>query len=171
VDLKKAILKEYSKGQVDKIVNYVGNKPERFKALLNVYLAGPYRVTQRASWPLSYCVQNHPELVKSHLKTVIGFVNTPNVHDAVKRNTLRLLQYIDIPKRHYGAIADLCFTALQNKKEPVAIKAFSITVLSKLVDNEPDLKNELKLILEDQLPYASPAFRVRAVKFLKDIRH
>jgi hypothetical protein len=170
MDLRKEILKEHSKGQVDRIIKYVGNYPDRFKALLDVYLAGPYRVTQRASWPISYCVQNYPELLKPHFKTVLGFLKKPNIHDAVKRNTIRLLQYVDIPKRFYGPVADLCFTALQNKNEPIAIKAFSITVLSKLVDNEPDLKNELKLILEAQLPYASPALRVRAVKFLKTLK-
>jgi hypothetical protein len=170
MDLRKEILKTHSKAQTDKIINYVGNKPDRFKALLNVYLAGPYRVTQRASWPLSYCVQNYPELLKPHFKTVIDFLKKPDVHDAVKRNTIRLLQYVHIPKRFYGSVADLCFNALQNKKEPVAIKAFSITVLGKLVDNEPDLKNELKLILEEQLPYASPAFKVRAMRFLKSTK-
>jgi hypothetical protein len=100
---------------------------------------------------------------------MLNFLKRPDIHDAVKRNTIRLLQYIDIPKSLYGRVADLCFASLLRKTEPVAIKAFSITVLAKLTEHEPDLKNELKLILEDQLPYSSPAFRVRAVRFLKGI--
>lgn len=171
MDLTKTILKEYSKDQVNRIVKYVGNDPNRFKNLVGVFLAGPYRVTQRASWPLSHCVEKHPALIKAHLKPVLDQLSQPNAHDSVKRNIIRLLQFIEIPKRYHGTIADLCFSFLQSKTEPVAIKAFSITVLAKLIEHEPDLASELKIILEDQLPYAKPAFRVRAKKFLTSLSH
>ena len=52
MDLKKAILKEHSRAQAAKIADYVGNNEARFKELVHVYLAGPYRITQRAAWPL-----------------------------------------------------------------------------------------------------------------------
>jgi hypothetical protein len=166
MDLKKAILKEYSKVQMDRIVKYVGNNPDRFGNLVEVFLAGPYRITQRASWALSCCVEKHPVLIKVHLKPILDQLSQPDAHDSVKRNIIRLLQFIDIPKRYHGVIADRCFSFLQSKTEAVAIKAFSITVLAKLIEHEPDLAQELKIILEDQLPYAKPAFRVRAKKFL-----
>jgi len=44
-----------------------------------------------------------------------------------------------------------------------------MTVLHQLIQTIPDLKKELKIILEDQLPYASPAFTVRARKILKQL--
>ena len=59
MDLKKEILKGHTKAQTEKIVKYVGNNALRFKALVNVYLSGPYRVTQRAAWPHSIgCTHN-----------------------------------------------------------------------------------------------------------------
>lgn len=169
MDLTKALLKEHSKAQMTKIVDYVGQNKARFKVLVEVYLAGPYRVTQRAAWPLSYCVEHHPELVKPHLKPLLDFLNKPGIHDAVKRNTLRLLQYSELPKRLHGRVADLCFQYLQSKREPIAVKAFSLTVLQRIVEVQPELGSELKIIIEDQLPYASPAFRSRAMKVLKTI--
>lgn len=169
MDLTKALLKEHSKAQMTKIVDYVGQNKARFKVLVEVYLAGPYRVTQRAAWPLSYCVERHPSLVIPHLKRLLDFLNKPGIHDAVKRNTLRLLQYCELPKRLHGRVADLCFQYLQNKREPIAVKAFSLTVLQRIVEVQPELGTELKIIIEDQLPYASPAFRSRAMKVLKGI--
>jgi hypothetical protein len=169
MDLTKALLKEHSKAQMTKIVDYVGQNQARFKVLVEVYLAGPYRVTQRAAWPLSYCVEHHPDLVKPHLKRLLDFLNKPGSHHAVKRNTLRLLQYIELPKRLQGRVADLCFQYLQSKGEPIAVKAFSLTVLQRIVEVQPELGPELKIIIEDQLPYASPAFRSRAMKVLKVI--
>lgn len=169
MDLKKEILKEHSKKQMLKIVDYVDNNPDRFKALVEVYLAGPYRVTQRAVWPLGLCVERHPGLIRPHLKKILDYLTRPGIHNAVKRNTIRLLQFIDIPARNRGQVIALCFEYLENKKEPVAVKACSMTVLSRIVRDEPDLQKELRILIEDQLPYASPGFRVRAMKTLNEL--
>jgi hypothetical protein len=169
MDLKKEILKEHSKKQMLKIVDYVGDNPGRFKSLIEVYLAGPYRVTQRAAWPVGLCVERHPSLIRPHLKKILDYLRRPGIHNAVKRNTIRLLQFIDIPARNQGQVAALCFEYLESKKEPVAVKACSMIVLSRIVRNEPDLQKELRVLIEDQLPYASPGFRVRAMKTLAEL--
>jgi hypothetical protein len=169
MDLRTALRKEHSKQQNAKIADYVGINKARFKQLVDVYLAGPYRITQRAAWALSLCVERVPGLLGPHLGPILDHLATPGVHDAAKRNTVRLLQFIDIPKRYRGSVVDICFGYLSSKKEPVAVKAFSMSVLKNLVQNEPDLRRELRLVIEDQLPYGSPAFRSRASKVLKEI--
>ncbi len=169
MDLTKEILKEHSKVQAHKLADYVGSSAPRFKGLVEVYLAGPYRVTQRAAWPLSLCAEKYPALILPHLKKLLDFLSKPGIHDSVKRNTLRLLQFIDIPKRNYGQVVELCFEYLQSKNEPIAVKVFSMTVLSKIMKDEPDLRNELKMIIEDQMPYASAGFVSRGMKVLKEI--
>lgn len=40
MNLVEEILKEHSKKQKDKIVNYVGNNPDRFAQLVDVFLQG-----------------------------------------------------------------------------------------------------------------------------------
>lgn len=167
MDLQKALLKEHSKAQANQIADYVGDNEPIFKELVDVYLAGPYRITQRASWPLTICVERHPELIKPHLNKILKLLNTPSIHDAVKRNTMRLLQFVEIPKIYHGRVADLCFNYLGDKKEPVAVKAVSMTVLAQITEAVPELKRELKMIIEDQLPYSSPGFIARANKVLK----
>jgi hypothetical protein len=169
MDLKKEILKGHNKVQTNKIVRYVGNDPEKFADLVNVFLAGPYRVTQRAAWPLSNCVENHPELILPHMKQILHKLKKPDIHDAVKRNTVRLLQFIDIPKRFHGQITDLCFQYLTDTKEPVAIRVFAMTVLARISQSHPELKSELKIVIEDNLAYASPAFTSRSRKVLKEL--
>jgi hypothetical protein len=169
MDLRKEISQEHSKAQAHKIADYVGSNAKRFEALIEVYLAGPYRVTQRAAWPLSLCVESHPSLIGPHLKKVLDYLKKPGIHDAVKRNTMRLLQFVTIPRRNHDQVVNLCFDYLLRKQEPVAVKAFAMTVLSKIVEDKPELQRELKIILEDQLPFASPAFRVRAVKIIREL--
>jgi hypothetical protein len=170
MDLKKALLRDHSRAQAAKIADYVANKEALFKELVEVYLAGPYRITQRAAWPLSICVERHPRLIKPHLSRILGYLDTPGIPDAVKRNTIRLLQFVDIPGSYYGRVAKICFNYLGNRKEPVAVRVFSMTVLSHITRNEPELKRELGIIIEDHLPYATPGFVSRARKVLKEIK-
>lgn len=167
MDLTRELLRAHTKSQATKIADYVNDNPTRFKVLVDTFLKGPYRITQRASWPLNLCVERKPTLVKPHLKRILRHLQEPGIHDAVKRNTMRMLQFCIIPKALHGSVADLCFQYLQSKKEAVAIKVFAMTVLSNIIEKEPDLKKELKIILEDQLPYASPGFTVRAHRVLK----
>ena len=169
MDFRDALQKEHSRAQTIKIADYVGFNRARFKELVEVYLAGPYRITQRAAWPLSLCVERHPRLIRPHLPRILRLARGANVHDAVKRNTMRLLQFVDIPARLSGNVADLCFGFLQNRKEAIAIRVFSMSVLAKLSEKEPDLRNELRLLIDAELPYASPAFRSRAARTLKEI--
>jgi hypothetical protein len=169
MNLKSEMLRDHSKVQANKIVRWVGNDSKRFKALVDTFLKGPYRVTQRASWPLAYCVEYHPKLVAPHLVKLINFLKTPGNHDSVKRNILRFLQHIDIPKRQHGIVIDLCFAFLTDPKEPIAVRVFSMAVLAQLVKVHRELKQELRIIIEDHLPYATPAFTSRAKKVLKQL--
>ena len=145
MNLVETIEKEHSSAQRDKIIRYVDNNPKRINELVTVFLNGLYRITQRSAWPLSYCIQHHPELIKPHLKKILQFAKKPGVHDSVKRNTMRLLQFIEVPKSAQGLVADLAFTFLQDTKGRIAIRVFAMTVLVNLSKTLPELKNELIL--------------------------
>ncbi|GEO03764.1 hypothetical protein AAE02nite_14280 [Adhaeribacter aerolatus] len=164
MDIKEALLKEYSKAQVLKIAAYINNNPGRFRNLMELFLGEDYRLTQRAAWVLSHCADQHPALLLPYLPELIYNLQKTKLA-AVKRNTVRVLQNIPIPEELQGILANICFEYLITN-EPVAIKVFAMTVLANLAQAQPDLKNELRLLLEDQLPYASPAFVSRASKLL-----
>jgi hypothetical protein len=170
MDVRKEILREHSRANINRVVKYIGDDPLRFKDLVHHFLAGPYRVTQRAASPLSYAVERYPNLIKPHLRKIIAQAAKSGAQDAVKRNTMRLLQFIEIPEKDYGKVAALAFRFLGDASEAVAIRVFSMTVLANLMRHVPDLKNELTLHIEGQLPYASAAFASRAKKILLQIK-
>jgi hypothetical protein len=136
--------------------------------LFRLFLNGEYRVTQRAAWPLSYCAIAHPHFMENNHEQLLANLKKPNLHDSIKRNTIRLLQSVTIPKKNEGAVMEVCFGFLQSTREPVAIKAFSLAVLQKLAKKYPGIIPEIKLIIEDQLPHQSAAFKSRAKNFLKE---
>src|SRR5687767_4945088 len=104
MDLVQAILKEHSKAQTNRIVKYVGADKKKFAELMKLFLKGEYRVTQRAGWPLSYCVEKHPELIQPYFKQILDHLHKPGVHEAVARNIVRILQYVEIPRRYHGRV-------------------------------------------------------------------
>jgi len=167
MDLKEQILKEHSKTQCNKVVSWVGSDKEKFNELFNLFLYGEYRVTQRAAWPLSYCVIAYPHLMDHKYEQLLSNLKKPHLHGSIKRNTVRLLQCVDIPKKNEGTVMEICFKYLESPHEAVAIKAFSLTVLEKLAKKYPEIVPEIKLIIEEQLPHQSAAFKSRAKNFIK----
>lgn len=169
MDLRATILERHSKSQTDKIVKWIGNDQKRFDELFNLFLNDEYRVVQRAAWPMSYCVINHPQLIQKHFSKLLRNLKKPGIHDSVKRNTVRLLEHISIPGKFHGEIMDVCFNYINDPQEKVAIKAFSLTVLQNLCRQYPEIKQELKTIIEDRWDYETVAFRSRAKKILAEL--
>lgn len=169
MDLLKLLRAEHSKKQTDRIVDYVGADKDRFALLMKLFLQGEYRITQRAAWPLSYCVRYHPELISPYFTRLLDNLARQDIHVAVIRNTVRLLQDVTIPKRYHGRVMTACFNFVQAPETPIAVKAFSLSILANLSADYPEIRSELKLIIEEQWEHATAAFRSRARKILKSM--
>ena len=169
MDLLQLLKDEHSKKQTDRIVAYIGQDKDRFAGLIQLFFSGEYRITQRAAWPLSYCVRRHPDLIRPYFKQLLDNLDRKDIHVAVIRNTMRLLQDVSIPKKFQGRVMNSCFEFIQAPETPIAVKAFGLTVLSNLLADYPEIGSELKLIIEDQWEQATPAFRSRAKRVLKQM--
>ena len=170
MNLREEILKEHSKAQCNKIVNWIDSNQSRFDELFHLFLNDEYRVVQRAAWPVSYCVNAHPTLISKHWKELMDHLKKPNLHNAVKRNSIRFMQDIELPEKYHGEIMDMCFKYLESPTEALAVKVFSMSVLANLAKYYPEIKVELKLIIEDQLPHQSAGFKSRAKTVLKQLQ-
>ena len=169
MDLREQLLREHSKTNCLKVVKWVGNSPDRFRELIDLFLKDEYRVVQLAAWPVSYVAEAHPELIRKHLPRLIKNLARTDTHPAVRRNTIRLFQHIDIPKKFQGQVMHLCFEYISDPQEKAAVKAFSLTVLENLAELYPEIKPELKTIIEERWNTETPAFRSRAKKILKKL--
>lgn len=169
MNLESEILKEHSKHNTVRLAVWVGSSKKRFKRLMELFLKGEYRVTQRSAWIVRHCAEQHPQLIEPYLTDMLKRMMEPDVHVAVKRNVIGILQDIDIPKKLWGKIAVTCFDFLESN-EPIAVRVFSMTVLANIAQHEPDLKKELRLIIEQRMLWEGPAFQARAKRTLKQLR-
>lgn len=167
MDLRKEILAENSREHSLYIARWIGNDAARFKQLIQLFLEDEYRVVQRSAWIMSIAAEKHPELLTPHLPAMVSRMEEPGLPSAVKRNVLRVLQEISLPRELHGAVMNACFHYIEDPKEMIAIKAFSMTVLANLAKEYPDIKNEIRVILEDLLEHdPAPGIRSRAKKVL-----
>ena len=166
MNLAEEILAEHSKRQTKMITDWVGDDPERFAELMGLFLGDIYRITQRAGWPLSNCIEKHPELIKPYFAKLLKQLEREDVHVAVRRNVVRLLQFVDIPKRYEGRIFDACYELLADPAQAVAVRCFSMTVAAKVAKDSPELLDELRLIATKYPQVATAGFRSRARRIL-----
>lgn len=170
MNIRATIEEEHSKKQVLKIANYVGNNKERFDELMQVYLSGDNLITQRGAWAITHCVDANPSLAIPYLCKMVEMLQ-PDAHDVIKRNTLRVLTLVVIPESLLGKLTNLCFSYLQSESEAVAVRIFSMTVLLKIVQKEPDLKRELQLVIESIIPHGSAGIRSRGRRTLASLQN
>lgn len=168
-DLEFEILKENSKQQAVKVARWIGGDPKRFAELIRLFLNAEERVVLRCAWIMSHCADQHPAIIIPWISRLVKRAGEPDAPGGVQRNVVRVLQFVDIPRRHQGNVANLCFTFLQDPKIPIAVKAFSMTVLSNIAQQEPDLKHEIALVIEQMLPYGTAGIQSRAKKVLKQL--
>mgnify|MGYP001258166669 FL=1 len=167
MNLEEILINEHSKTTCDKIVHWVGNNQHRFDQLFSLFIGNDPLLAQRASWPLGYAAVANPCLIDKHFKELLENVKKKGVHNAIKRNTVRILQDISIPEDFQGDVMNLCFDYLMSPEEKPAIKAFSLTVLQNLSVQYPEILPELRTIIQDRWDFESKAFQSRARKILR----
>ena len=104
VNLEAEILREHSQRQTVRIADWVGSDKQRFRKLMEIFLKGEYRVTQRAAGIVTRCAENHLGLIYPYLGRMIRRMQKPDVHVAVKRNVSRILQLINIQRKLLGRL-------------------------------------------------------------------
>lgn len=168
MNLKEQILLEHSKENSMKIAHWIGNNSEHFAELMKLLLSKEKIVVQRSAWILSICSDQYPELAMSYLQQLIAQCEQKGIHDAVKRNVTRVMARITIPTELHEATLNLCIELLSNPKESVAVRCWSMEIIAQLTKTYPELKSELKNIIEDALEHQeiTAGFKSKAKRIL-----
>ncbi len=135
-----------------------------------IELSGDAKVVyqQRASQALSFSVEYLGfQLSKKQIDDVCVLLSKKNLHPAVARNGLKILELQEIPKAQEGFLVDYCFNCIMNPQIPIAIRAFAMPVLYKIALSYPELKQEFKLVLEGLSDNESPGIQSRKRKYLR----
>lgn len=166
MNIRDELLKEHSRTQALRIADYANLSKLHFKELMQCFLSKEARMAQRAAWSVSWAALKKTEMIQPYLKDLVDCLQNKECHPALIRNTVRILEQIEIPEKFHGEVMNACFGFIETPSTPAAIKAFSLTTLFNLSKIYPEIKDELKLIIEDRWDTETPAFKSRGRKIL-----
>lgn len=169
MNIRTALLKEFSKMNSVKISLQIGSNESLFADLITCYLDKDQEIARRAAWALSFCFEQNPQLFDKYINVFVEIMNNQDCHDAVKRTATQALQFMEIPEELEGFVYDYGINILNDSNSANAVKAYTLSILQNIVLKYPELKQELVSIVQSKIEFETPAFKSRAKKLLKEL--
>jgi hypothetical protein len=166
--LEELLLVETSRRNTDLVADMVLQRKELFESLFEVFLRNEEPVSRRAAWVVDTVTEKMPELLTVCTKSIIeklpGFT-----HDGMKRQSLRMLSRAELSSEDLGPLMNICFDWLISPGESVAVKVYSMDILYRISQSEPDLKKELADSIEWRIEEETAGFQSKGKKILKKL--
>ncbi|WP_142533782.1 hypothetical protein [Saccharicrinis carchari] len=122
----------------------------------------------KAAWVLDHIYQDNPNLINTYVNKMINlFMLSDN--DSTRRILGKLLSFYDITEKVDGNFVNTCFDLLQHESVAVAVKVHAMQLLFNISQTYPELRAELKLIIEEQTNNNTIAFKARAKRLLRKL--
>ncbi len=149
----------------------VNSMPSNFKLLLDIALNDDRYISWRAAYLVDQMHDKDSQIILPYLDAIIENLKTQK-HAGKKRHFLRMLTSHEISEKHSGFMVEYCFKAFQAAKEPVAVKVHAMQILFNIAQKEPDLKEEIALVIEHEMEYhATAGILSRGKKLLNKLRN
>ena len=168
-DCKRLLMQQMSRQHIDYVAHCIGNNAKEFEQLMDMVLHGREPVVQRAAWAMDACLDTHPEFLTPYVEILVDVLPRFS-NNGVKRQVVKALATHNIPEKHEGQLADLCFDWLQSSDIPVGIKVHCMQILANITKRHPDLAVELRTVITEQIPRNSTGFASRGRKILKGLQ-
>jgi 8-oxo-dGTP diphosphatase len=145
--------------------------PVIFDKLLSYSFSDDKKLAFRASWTLTKVCDKFPELIYPHMNMIINALDKID-NESATRSFLRIISFSDmerISEKDHGILAEVCFGFLRSGFSAIAIKAYSMEILYKLVLKYPELRNELSATINMLQPEGSAGILSRGRQILKKL--
>ncbi len=152
-------------------MDYVLANPAEFDNLIKLSFGTNQPEGWRSAWVLAELVKDYKGLLARIAPYSRKIIDSFTVfkHPGQKREYMKVMQLLNLQEEEMGLLLNLCFDWLLDKEIDVAIRVHCMQIIYEFSLKEPDLQQELKVILEQEMDYGSAGFRGRARKILKKI--
>ncbi len=157
-----------SKPETVSFSKYIIQHPYLINELYHLIFRTKIKGQWRAAWLFEHIFLENKDLIAPYIEDMIK--RFPELKkDGIKRHFSKILAFSDINDLLNGEIINTCFDWIIAEETPVAVKANCMHILYNATKKYPELKPELKMILEEQFHNNSAGFKSRAKKILKEI--
>lgn len=169
-ELKSSILKSRNPGHWQFIIGEVEADLTLFPYLVQYSFSKEEVLAFRSSWIMDKTAERNPDVATSSDAVTSLIQKTPfETNYSVIRACLRMLTRYELQINDCGELVNSCFEWLSALNTPIAVKVHAMQLLYKFTIQEPALKNELSIIIEEQMPVGSAGFKARGKRILKQL--
>lgn len=152
------------------MVRYIADYPEYLDLLMEKTKDDSQPENWRAAWMIDKIHDKHPELVKKYIPEITRFV-TVTKSPGKKRHLIKLISLNDIAPNDLATMLNFCLNVFTDTAEPISVRVHAMQVLYNVSEKEPDLKNELIELIENEIElHNSPGLSSRGKKILRKLR-
>ena len=149
-------------------IREIGDSQVAFKELLDLAVYEKDPLAWRAAWILDGCSEFNPLIARGSISLIIK--KLPGIKStSVIRSLLRLMCRYEIPEDDQGMLIDRCFSYMVSELFPVAVKVHAMQIIYNHAMIYPELKSELKTVIEDQIINNSVGFRSRGKRIIRQL--
>ncbi|MEZ5072930.1 MAG: hypothetical protein R2751_18780 [Bacteroidales bacterium] len=147
------------------LLKEVGRNPVLRNELCSLALEDQDPLSWRAAWILNGADEACPGIDWSFLPEIVE--SLPHLKSTgTLREFLRLLTRHPVPEDSQGLLIDRCFHYLAMERYPVAVKVHAMQIVFDHTLLYPELKEELSMVLQDQMAHGTAGFKSRGRKIL-----
>ncbi|RZL50769.1 MAG: hypothetical protein EOP00_02625 [Pedobacter sp.] len=126
-----------------------------------------YKIASRFLWLVGRIGMSNPNKLLPELPYLLKVCN--QINPTYKTSFANFWLMAGVPVENECEAIDLLFKRLLSKETNVTIKSRSLYVLFKLSKKYPEIKNELKFCIEDQMEKYSNDFKKKSIKILREL--
>jgi hypothetical protein len=158
----------FGAGEIEILKNVVGTDRDLFDQLFRWVFSDNHRLAWRSCWIIDTASEKQPDLLSNKIPEIISGLSA-TTDSSLKRHFTRILCRYDIPEIFQVIVIDRCFELLI-PSEPAAVRVNAMQLLFNLSQHLPDLKVELRSVLESLIDEGGSAgFINRALKLAKQL--
>lgn len=147
-EFRKVLDVPISKLSIDGLVQEICLCPEYLKDIYQLTSDRKQTVSWRAIWACEKLSEKHPDWFVPMREEIIQRLLDCK-HDGSKRLLMSILYNIPVASPISIELLNYCFDHMLAPQESIGVQALSIRMAYKLCKNEPELLQELRLILEN----------------------
>jgi len=150
------------------LIREAASSEQEYTSLLQLALNDKDPLAWRAAWILDGAAEANPDMALKHIRQIVRKLPAIKSGGTI-RSLLRMLSRYHIPEEEQGLLIDLCFRYMVSELYPVAVKVHAMQILYNHCLIYPDLKDELKTVIEDQISNNSVGFMARGRRIIRQL--
>jgi hypothetical protein len=167
-ELASSLQHDGSSANINRWANYIIRENIKLEHISELILAEE-KTAMRFSWMIGGFVDEDSHLVNPLVEYFFSLRHHVKFK-SFNRSLAKMFFKCDIPEHLEGEITSELFNWLMDVRSDVSTKSYCLCALHKLSSKHKDLKQEFKIVIEDQLVKNTTTFRKKAEKILESLR-